>query len=245
MPVFKEDTGKMPVFERTPRENAGCKKWLVSVHRTVVRRAFQGKASVNQCKWHILIKCIPGNSCIWVFLSESKGEFMAHYKEMHPRKRDIPHIQLCEQHIATPMFQNIWGYLFLKRNTLECELLVETERGKQQCSSKKSTLRGVLSLTVCRFCKSCLEMPQTGWITAEACLLLNFYCNLLLLNFYCSPLLNFYSNLLLLKPQQYWVNIRRPILVCCCDWHRPKSRQLCFLCLRKRERRNKNWADEM
>ena len=45
-------------------------------------------------------------------------------------------------------------------------------------------------------------MPQTGWITAEACLLLlNFYRNLLLLNFYCSPLLNFYYNLLLLKPQ--------------------------------------------
>ena len=99
------------------------------------------------------------------------------------------------------MFQNIWGYLILKRNMLECELLVEIERGKQQCSSKKSTLRGVLSLTVCRFCKSCLEMPQTGWITVEACLLLHFYCNLLLLNFYCSPLLNFYYNRLLLKPQ--------------------------------------------
>ena len=126
------------------------------------------------------------------------------------RKRDIPHIQLCEQHIATPMFQNIWGYLFLKRNTLECELLVETERGKQQCSSKKSTLRGVLSLTVCRFCKSCLEMPQTGWITAEACLLLNFYCNLI-------PL----------KPQYPSAHFYRD---------RPKPRELCFLCLRKGER---------
>ena len=70
-PCFEDERKDLEI----PRNN---KKKLVSVSQTVVGKAFEGKAIAN-CR-NALVKCI----------------------KMQPiRKRDIPYIQNCKQHIQT------------------------------------------------------------------------------------------------------------------------------------------------